>query len=71
MKTINIMTNEEIYKLASEITEKEFNNVLFNFNEKELELFNILVKLGDTKEVAFFSVISEKYENKKAIQIQD
>lgn len=65
------MTNEEIYKLASEITEKEFNNVLFNFNEKELELFNILVKLGDSKEVALFSVISEKYENKKAIQIQD
>ena len=38
---------------------------------KELELFNILVKLGDSKEVALFSVISEKYENKKSIQIQD
>ena len=63
--------NAEIYKLASEITEKEFNNVLFNFNKIELELFNSLVKLGDTKEVALFTVISEKYENKKAIQIQD
>lgn len=65
------MKTEEIYKLASEITEKEFNNVLFNFNEKELELFNCLVQLGDTKEVALFTIISEKYENKKAIQIQD
>jgi hypothetical protein len=65
------MKTEEIYKLASEITEKEFNNVLFNFNKKELELFNSLVKLGDTKEVALFTVISEKYENKKSIQIQD
>ena len=65
------MKTEEIYKLASEITEQEFNNVLFNFNEKELELFNCLVQLGDTKEVALFTVISEKYENKKAIQIQD
>jgi hypothetical protein len=65
------MNAEEIYKLASEITEKEFNNVLFNFNKSELELFNSLVELGDTKEVALFTVISEKYENKKAIQIQD
>ncbi|CAB4153444.1 hypothetical protein UFOVP622_46 [uncultured Caudovirales phage] len=65
------MKTEEIYKLASEITEKEFNNVLFKFNKTELELFNCLVQLGDTKEVALFTVISEKYENKKAIQIQD
>ena len=65
------MNAQEIYKLASEITEKEFNNVLFNFNKTELELFNSLVKLGDTKEVALFTVISEKYENKKSIQIQD
>ena len=41
------------------------------FNKTELELFNLLVKLGDTKEIALFTVISEKYENKKAIQIQD
>ena len=57
------MTTEEIYKLASEITEKEFNNVLFNFNKTELELFNSLVKLGDAKEVALFTVIAQKYLN--------
>jgi hypothetical protein len=65
------MTTEEIYKLASEITEKEFNNVFNKFTAKEVECFNSLVKLGDAKEVALFTVISEKYENKKAIQIQD
>ena len=55
------MTTQEIYKLANEITETEFNNVLNGFNIEETELFNTLVKLGDRKEVALFTVIAQKY----------
>ena len=58
------MTTEEIYKLAEEITEKEFNNVFNMFSKKEVEEFNSLVRLGDKKEVALFTVISQKYLNK-------
>jgi hypothetical protein len=57
------MTTEEIYKLASEITEKEFNNVFNKFTAKEVECFNSLVQLGDTKELALFTVIAQKYLN--------
>jgi len=57
------MTTEEIYTLANEITEKEFNNVLNGFNTKENTLFETLIKLGDRKELALFTVISEKYNN--------
>ena len=57
------MSIEEIYKFAEEITEKEFNNVFNRFSEKEVALFESLVKLGDKKEVALFTVISQKYLN--------
>jgi len=55
------MTTQEIYTLANEITEAQFNNVLNGFSKEETSLFNSLVKLGDKREVALFTVISEKY----------
>jgi len=61
IKQIKIMTTQEIYTLANEITEAQFNNVLNRFTAEEETLFNSLVKLGDRKEVALFTVISEKY----------
>jgi hypothetical protein len=55
------MTTQEIYTLANEITEAQFNNVLNGFNQEETKSFETLVRLGDRKEVALFTVISEKY----------
>ena len=55
------MTTKEIYTLANEITEAQFNNVLNGFNAEETKSFETLVRLGDRKEVALFTVISEKY----------
>lgn len=62
-KNIEIMkiTTEEIYKLASKVTEKEIENVVNRFDTKEEESFNQLVKLGDSRAIALFTVIAEKY----------
>lgn len=56
------ITSEEIYKLASETTEKEFKNLLNKFTEEEELTFNKLVKMGDRKEVALWTVVSQRYE---------
>lgn len=56
------ISSEEIYKLASETTEQELNNLLNKFTNKEELMFNSLVKMGDIKEVALWTVISERYE---------
>jgi len=62
------MTTQEIYKLAKEFTEQEINNVLGSWNTnnetKELNTFNSLVKLGDSRGLALATVIAEKYNNK-------
>jgi len=55
------MTTQEIYTLASEITENQFNNLLNGFNTEKTKSFNQLVRLGDKKEVALWTVISERY----------
>jgi hypothetical protein len=60
------MTNVEIYKLASELTEKQVENTLLYWNEindkKTLDLFNSLVRLGDSKELALSTSIAERYK---------
>ena len=55
------MTTQEIYTLANETTEAQLNNLVNGFDTKEESLFNSLVELGDRKEVALWTVISEKY----------
>lgn len=57
------MTTQEIYTLANEITEAQFNNLLNGFNSEETKSFNQLVRLGDKKEVALWTVIAERYNN--------
>jgi len=58
------MTTQEIYKFAEEITEQEIENVLNGFDSKEILNFNQLVKLGDSKGVALFTIIAKKYKAK-------
>lgn len=65
------MKTEEIYKLASETTEKEFNNLFNMFSQKENNLFDCLVRLGDEKKIALWTVISDRYEVEKATQEQN
>ena len=55
------MTTQEIYTIANETTEAQLNNLVNGFDTKEESLFNSLVKLGDKKEVALWTVIAEKY----------
>ena len=56
------MTTQEIYTLANETTESQLNNLLNGFNKEEENLFNTLVRLGDRKEVALWTIISERYK---------
>lgn len=55
------MTTTEIYALANETTEKQFENLFNTFNSEELIEFNSLVRLGDKKELALWTVISNRY----------
>lgn len=57
----NNMTSQEIYQLASETTEQQFNNLVNGFSEDEQKTFNSLVRLGDSKELALWTVISQRY----------
>lgn len=63
---LNIMTTQEIYKLASEITENQVDNIVAGWeqrNETEaIKTFKSLVRLGDSKQLACVTAISEKYK---------
>lgn len=61
IKQIEIMTTQEIYTLANETTEAQLNNLVNGFNDKELKEFNTLLKLGDTKELALWTIIAGRY----------
>jgi hypothetical protein len=56
------MTTQEIYTLANGTTEAQLNNLVNGFNTKEESSFNSLVKLGDSKELALWTVIAERYD---------
>ena len=62
------MTTQEIYKLANEMTEQQVLNVVAgweNVNEtKSIETYNILVRLGDSMQLACATVIAEKVNAK-------
>ena len=65
------MNGQEIYKLASETTKQEFNNLFNLFTDSQIKMFDSLVKLGDEDNVALWTTISEKYNTVKATQLQD
>ena len=57
------MTTTEIYTLANETTENQYNNLVNLFSTKEEQSLNILIKLGDSKELALWTIIAERYNN--------
>ena len=63
------MKTQEIYTLAKETTENQFNNLLNGFNKEEEEKFNQPVRLGDKKEVALWTVIAERYNAEKSSEM--
>lgn len=58
------MTTTEIYKLASELTEQESNNIILGWERdndtKELTTVKTLIKLGDSIQIAVASTIAQK-----------
>lgn len=63
-----IMTTQEIYNLANEMTEQQVLNVVAgweNNNEnKTIETYNSLVRLGDSIQLACATAIAEKVNDK-------
>jgi hypothetical protein len=55
------MTTQEIYTQANSTTESQFSNLLNGLNESELKTQKSLVRLGDTKELALWTVIAQRY----------
>ena len=55
------MNAAEIYTQATETTEKEFTTLFNTLTEKETQMFNRLVNMGDNKNVALWTVIAERY----------
>jgi hypothetical protein len=55
------MTTQEIYTLANETTEAQLNNLVNGFNTKEEKEFNTLLRLGDTKGLALWTIIATRY----------
>lgn len=63
------MTTKEIYNQANETTEAQFNNLFNGLNKEELTTFNTLISLGDRKEVALWTLISKRYNEKSISEI--
>ena len=63
------MDTQEIYNLANEMTVQQVENVLAGWearNEKRnIDLFNTLVRLGDSKELACATVMLRKTDKKE------
>lgn len=59
------MDLEKLYNATVTFTDKEIENVVYCWElegDKALETFNSLVRLGDSKQVAFASTMVEKYK---------
>ena len=63
------MTTQEIYTLANTTTESQLNNLVNGFDTKEESLFNSLVKMGDSKNLALWTVIAERYNGVEVSEI--
>jgi hypothetical protein len=71
-KTEN-MTTKEIYNLAKEMTDQQVLNIVDawkNSNEnKSIETYNSLLKLGDSMKLACATVIAEKFGKKECSEM--
>ena len=63
------MNTQEIYKLASEITEQQVKSVVCGWvtrnNKENIDTYNSLVRLGDSKELACETVMLTKQVDKE------
>ena len=55
------MNAAEIYTHVKEKEEKKFTALFNTLTEKETQMFNRLVNMGDNKNVALWTVIAERY----------
>jgi hypothetical protein len=65
------MTVQEIYAQANETTENQYNNLVNLFSIKEEQSLKILIRLGDSKELALWTIIGERYNNKASERYEE
>lgn len=62
------MTSQEIYSVASELTEQEADNIIGGWerdNEIEtIRTYESMVRLGDSKQLAVSTAMADKYYKK-------
>ena len=63
------MTTKEIYTQANETTEAQFSNLYNDLIETELISYNSLVRLGDKKELALWTIIAKRYEKNEVSEM--
>ena len=67
------MNNQEIYNLASELTEKEVNNVIAGWERDgdtaDINTFDSLVAMGDSRALACATVIAQRFDLKEESDI--
>lgn len=59
------MNLDKLYNASLEFTDKQIDNVIYHWeieNNEAFKTFNALIKLGDSKQVAFASSMVEKYK---------
>lgn len=56
------MTPAQIYEAAAMTSEQEFENLFNGFSQEEITNFTSLVNLGDSKELALWTVIADRYD---------
>ena len=61
------MDTQAIYKLADELTEQQVDNVIAGWNnridKRKKERFDILVRLGDSRELACATVMLDTFDH--------
>lgn len=68
IKQSEIMTGQEIHKLANTLTEKKVNEVIKDWENKKdtksIKTYKCLVSLGDSNKLACATVIADNLSNK-------
>jgi hypothetical protein len=54
--------SEDIYKLAEEMSEKDFRNKFLTLSKSEKDNVESLIRLGDDKKLALITILDKRYE---------
>ena len=63
-----MMTSQDIYNVANELTEKEADNIISGWERdgetETIRTYESMVRLGDSKQLAVATAMADKYNKK-------